>query len=71
MNDELDTLAFDNTDLKWSTPLICTDQHHETVEVKHPDWVPVGVHHVLVLDPVPARTVENHGSTSSTYLDTP
>lgn len=61
MDNELDAFAFGDTDLEKMTVLICTDQHHETAKVEHSYWVSVGVQHVLVLDPVLAGAVQNHG----------
>jgi hypothetical protein len=61
MDNELDAFAFGDTDLEKTTVLICADQHHKIAKVEHPYWVSVGVQHVLVLDPVLASTVQNHG----------
>lgn len=61
MDNKLDTFAFGDTDLEKTTVLIRADQHHKTATLKHPHWVSVGVQHVLVLDPVLAGTVQNHG----------
>ena len=61
MDNELDAFAFGDTDLEKTTVLICADQHHKIAEVEHPYWVSVGVQHVIVLDPVLAGTVQNHG----------
>jgi len=61
MDDELDAFTFGDTDLKKTTVLICADQHHKIAKVEHSYWVSVGVQNVLVLDPVLAGTVQNHG----------
>ena len=61
MNDELDTLADNNTDLEQVTVLIGSNQHRQITKVEHTDWLPVGVQHVLISDPVLAGTLQNHG----------
>ncbi len=61
MDNELDALTLGDTDLEKPTVRICADQHHKIAKVEHPYWVSVGVLHVLVLDPVLAGTVQNHG----------
>ncbi len=60
MDDELDTFALGDTNLERATVLIGSDQHHEIIEVEHTYWVPIGVQHVLVFDPVLPSAVRNH-----------
>ena len=61
MDNELDAFAFGNSDLENTTVLICADQHQYVAEIEHTDWVPIGMQHVLILDPVLAGTIQNHG----------
>ena len=55
MNDEVDALRVCDTDLEQSGRLVGSDKHGEVVEVENSNWVSVGVKHVVVEDPVPAR----------------
>jgi hypothetical protein len=60
MDNERNTFAFNNTDLEDSTVLICADQHHDIAKIEHTDWIPIRVRHVLISDPVPTSTAQNH-----------
>ena len=61
MDNELNPFAFGDTDLQKTTVLICADQHHKITKVEHTDRIPIGVQNVLISDPVPAGTLQNHG----------
>ena len=60
MDNELDPFTFGNSNLKNTTVLICADQHYYVAEIEHTDRVPIGMQHVLILDPMLAGTVQNH-----------
>jgi hypothetical protein len=61
MDNELDAFSFGNSDLKNPSVLICADQHQYVAEIEHTDRVPIGMQHVLILDPVLAGTIQSHG----------
>lgn len=61
MNDELDALALSDTNLEKATVPVGPDEHDQIAKVEHTDRVSIGVHDVLVLDPVLASAVQNHG----------
>ena len=63
MHDEIDALGGGNTDLEQPRRLVGTDQHRETVEFEHSDWVAVGVEHLFVGDPVLPRARQDDRST--------
>ena len=60
MHNELHTLTSHYTDLEQAPGLVTADQHDEIIEIKDPDWVAVGVEHVVVTDPVLAGTCQDH-----------
>ncbi len=60
MHNELHPLTRHYPDLKQAPGLITTDQHDKTIEIKDPDWIAVGVEHVVVTDPVLAGTCQDH-----------
>jgi hypothetical protein len=61
MDDEVESIANRNPDLKQAPVLIGSDQHHDITEVEYSDWVPVSVQRILVSDPMFAGAVQNHG----------
>jgi hypothetical protein len=61
VNDELDAFARCYADLKQTPGLVGADQHCEVTEAEHPDWVVIGVQHVVVTDPVFSGARQDHG----------
>jgi len=59
-DDELDAFRLGNADLEQPAGSIRTYQHRELIDVKHSDRIAVGVKHVVIRDPVPARTRKDH-----------
>ena len=60
MNDELDPFIGDgDADLEWLAGTVASDEHHQVVDSEDPGWVPIGVEHVVVGDPVLACTAED------------
>ncbi len=52
MNDELDTLTDNDTDLEQRRVDSSADQHGEIIDLEHSDGIAVGMEHVVIGDPV-------------------
>jgi hypothetical protein len=60
VDDELDAVGDDESDLERSTGLVGPDQHREVVEVEHADRIAVGVKDLLIGDAVLASARDDH-----------
>lgn len=60
MDGQLDTFSTGTTHLHESARPVSADQHDEIIEPEHSHGIAIGMEHVVILDPVPARTRHNH-----------
>ena len=60
MDDELDALCRGNSNLEEAPGSIRPDEHHQVVELEDSDREPIRVEHVIVVDLVLSRTLQDH-----------
>lgn len=61
VDDELHAFSCGDSDLDQAPRLVGAEQHDEIVEIEDPDWVAVGVEHVIATDLVFAGACQDHG----------
>ena len=61
MDDELDTVGGDQTDLEFLAVLAGADQHRELIKGKDSYRISVGMEHVVIADPMLPSTRQNDG----------
>ena len=61
MNDELDAFTGGHADLEQTPRRIRADQHDEVFKHEDADGIAVSMEHVVVADPVFARTRQDYG----------